>query len=97
MRNREHVDFSESTEEIAPLTEEEKKARLEELKQKMSEKKAKQAILDKEEQKRNEVCLSLISRTHTHIHRHILRSLMASQLRLRSPAEQDDPAISSKG
>jgi UBX domain-containing protein 1/4 len=58
MRNREHVDFSESTEEIAPLTEEEKKARLEELRQKMAEKKAKQAVLDKEEQKRNEVCRS---------------------------------------
>ncbi|KAE9377708.1 hypothetical protein N431DRAFT_328730 [Stipitochalara longipes BDJ] len=50
----EHVDFSESTEEIAPLTEEEKKARLEELRAKNAEKKAKQAILDKEEQRKNE-------------------------------------------
>jgi hypothetical protein len=55
MRDREHVDFSESTEEIAPLTEEEKKAKLEELRQKNAEKKAKQAILDKEEQRKNEV------------------------------------------
>lgn len=51
-----HENFSESTEEIAPLTEEEKKQRLEELRAKMAEKKAKQAILDKEEQKKNEVC-----------------------------------------
>jgi hypothetical protein len=50
----EHVDFSESTEEIAPLTEEEKKAKLEELRAKNAEKKAKQAILDKEEQRKNE-------------------------------------------
>ena len=50
-----HENFSESTEEIAPLTEEEKTQRLEELRSKMAEKKAKQAILDKEEQKKNEV------------------------------------------
>jgi hypothetical protein len=55
LRDREHVDFSESTEEIAPLTEEEKKQKLEELRQKNAEKKAKQAILDKEEQRKNEV------------------------------------------
>jgi hypothetical protein len=50
-----HENFSESTEEIAPLTEEEKKQRLEELRAKMSEKKARQAAEDKEEQKKNEV------------------------------------------
>jgi hypothetical protein len=50
------MNFAESTEEIAPLTEEEKKARLEELRQKMAEKRAKQAIIDKEE---NEVYLPL--------------------------------------
>ncbi|CCC12346.1 hypothetical protein SMACR_05524 [Sordaria macrospora] len=49
-----HTDFSESTEEIAPLTEEEKKQRLEELRQKLAEKREKMALVDKEEQKRNE-------------------------------------------
>lgn len=49
-----HQNFSQSTEEIAPLTEEEKKQRLQELREKMQEKKAKQALLDKEEQKKNE-------------------------------------------
>lgn len=87
MRNREHVDFSESTEEIAPLTEEEKKARLEELRQNLAEKRAKQAILDKEEQKRNEVCAFPV---FTHIW-----SVMTPQSRLRSPAEQDDQTIPS--
>ncbi|GAP83298.1 putative UBA TS-N domain-containing protein [Rosellinia necatrix] len=49
-----HADFSESTEEIAPLTEEEKQQRLAELRDKVKAKRANQAIIDKEEQKRNE-------------------------------------------
>ncbi|KAH2097817.1 hypothetical protein KXV84_003341 [Aspergillus fumigatus] len=49
-----HADFSESTEEIAPLTEEEKKAKLEELRQKLAAKRAAQAEQDKLDQKRNE-------------------------------------------
>ncbi len=51
----EHTDFSESTDEIAPLTEEEKKAKLEELRKKLAEKRAVQSVQDKEEAKRNEV------------------------------------------
>jgi len=50
----EHSNFRESTEEIAPLTEEEKKQRLEELKQKLASKRAAQAQQDKEDHKRNE-------------------------------------------
>ncbi|KAI9789706.1 MAG: hypothetical protein M1816_005881 [Peltula sp. TS41687] len=50
----EHVDFSESTEEIAPLTEEEKKAKLEELRLKLTEKRAGQSVQDKEDTKKNE-------------------------------------------
>ncbi|KAI0455877.1 ubiquitin-related domain-containing protein [Xylaria acuta] len=49
-----HADFSESTEEVAPLTEEEKQQRLVELREKVKAKRANQAIVDKEEQKRNE-------------------------------------------
>ncbi|KAG4029340.1 hypothetical protein MFRU_016g00940 [Monilinia fructicola] len=49
-----HENFEQSTEEIAPLTEEEKKQKLAELLAKSKEKKAKQAIIDKEEAKRNE-------------------------------------------
>lgn len=51
----EHVDFSESTEEIAPLTEEEKKAKLEDLRQRLAEKRLKMTEQDKKDQKRNEV------------------------------------------
>ncbi|KAJ5355421.1 uncharacterized protein N7496_012633 [Penicillium cataractarum] len=50
----EHTDFSESTEELAPLTEEQKKERLEELRQKLAAKRAAQAEQDKIEQRQNE-------------------------------------------
>lgn len=49
-----HTDFSESTEEIAPLTEEEKKQRLAELREKMALKRAAQTDQDKLDQRRNE-------------------------------------------
>ncbi|KIX02954.1 uncharacterized protein Z518_06504 [Rhinocladiella mackenziei CBS 650.93] len=49
-----HTDFSESTEEIAPLTEEEKKAKLAELRERLSAKRAARAEQDKIDQKRNE-------------------------------------------
>ncbi|KAF2085849.1 putative UBX domain protein [Saccharata proteae CBS 121410] len=50
----EHTDFSESTDEIKPLTEEEKAARLEELRQKLAEKRAGMSEQDKLDKKRNE-------------------------------------------
>lgn len=50
----EHQDFSESTEEIAPLTEEEKKQKLADLKEKLAEKRAVQSEQDKLDKKRNE-------------------------------------------
>lgn len=50
-----HVDFEESTEELAPLTDEEKKAKLEALRAKLAEKRAGQSEQDKADKKRNEV------------------------------------------
>lgn len=50
-----HVDFSESTEEIAPLTEEEKKAKLEELRRKLAEKRSGTSEQDRLDKKKNEV------------------------------------------
>ncbi|KAI4207211.1 MAG: hypothetical protein LQ346_000705 [Caloplaca aetnensis] len=49
-----HVDFAESQEEIAPLTEEEKKAKLEDLRLKLAEKRAGMSEQDKIDKKRNE-------------------------------------------
>ncbi|OCT44277.1 hypothetical protein CLCR_06116 [Cladophialophora carrionii] len=49
-----HTDFAESTEEIAPLTEEEKAAKLADLREKLAAKRAMQSEQDKIDQKRNE-------------------------------------------
>lgn len=49
-----HENFAESTEEIAPLTEEEKKQKLQDLKEKLALKRATQAEQDKEDRKKNE-------------------------------------------
>lgn len=49
-----HTDFAESTEEIKALTEEEKKAKLADLREKLAAKRAVQAEQDKVDQKRNE-------------------------------------------
>jgi len=50
----EHTDFSESTDEIAPLTEEERKAKLETLRVKLAAKRAEQSEQEKAERKKNE-------------------------------------------
>ncbi|OQE36018.1 hypothetical protein PENCOP_c012G08533 [Penicillium coprophilum] len=49
-----HVDFAESTEEIAPLTEEQKKQRLTELREKLAAKRAVLSEQDKIDKKKNE-------------------------------------------
>lgn len=49
-----HVDFSESTEEIAPLTEDQKKQKLQELRERLAAKRAVQSVQDKADEKRNE-------------------------------------------
>ncbi|KAJ5790501.1 uncharacterized protein N7518_007512 [Penicillium psychrosexuale] len=49
-----HVDFAESTEEIAPLTEEQKKQRLTELREKLAAKRAGLSDQDKIDKKKNE-------------------------------------------
>ena len=50
----EHMNFEESTEEIAPLTEEQKKQRLDELREKLAAKRAGQSDQDRLDKKRNE-------------------------------------------
>ena len=49
-----HADFAESTEAIAPLTEDEKKAKLEALREKLAAKRQDMSAQDKLDQKRNE-------------------------------------------
>lgn len=54
-----HQNFSQSTEEIAPLTEEEKKAKLAELRDKLTAKRAGMSEQDKADKKKNEVGASM--------------------------------------
>ncbi|KAL2888884.1 UBA-like protein [Ceratocystis lukuohia] len=49
-----HTDFSESTEAIKPLTEEEKQAKLQDLREKLKAKRAAQSVNDQETQRQNE-------------------------------------------
>ncbi|KAJ2812668.1 hypothetical protein FBU31_007556, partial [Coemansia sp. 'formosensis'] len=50
-----HQDFAESTEHIKPLTEEEKKQKLEEIQRRIAEKRQKREEAEKEEQRQNEL------------------------------------------
>ncbi|KAJ2726636.1 hypothetical protein GGI07_000359 [Coemansia sp. Benny D115] len=50
-----HSDFSESTEQVKPLTEEEKQAKLAEVQQKIAEKRRKRELEEREEQRKNEI------------------------------------------
>lgn len=80
-----HTDFAESTEEIAPLTEEEKKAKLDELRKKLQEKRANQALQDKETAKQNEVCASYLVRFSA---RDVL--MLVQKIRMKSTRETQD-------
>ena len=56
-----HIDFAESAQDVAPLTDEEKKARLDELRKRLVEKRASTSEQDRTDQKRNEVSIPMIS------------------------------------
>lgn len=49
-----HENFSESTEEVKPLSEEEKKAKLDEMRAALAEKRARQSLQDREDAKKND-------------------------------------------
>ena len=51
-----HENFEQSQEEIAPLTEEEKNAKLAELREKLAAKRGEMSEQDKADKKKNEVC-----------------------------------------
>ncbi|KAL7268161.1 hypothetical protein RUND412_009230 [Rhizina undulata] len=57
----EHTNFEESTEIIQPLTEEQKAAKLIELRERLAAKKSAQTLIDREEQKKNEVRFLFLS------------------------------------
>jgi hypothetical protein len=89
-----HVDFSESTEELQPLTAEEKQAKLEQLRQKLAVKRAAQSEQDKLDQKRNEVIELLPPAT---LGRLIINHLVARKLNGRATKKIKTSRKSSRG
>ncbi|PWY93731.1 hypothetical protein BO94DRAFT_622091 [Aspergillus sclerotioniger CBS 115572] len=85
-----HVDFSESTEEIAALTEEEKKARLEELRQKLAEKRAGQSEQDKLDKKRNEEIRRKSTKESQDIKEELQRKQMLKEAEQKKKEKQAD-------
>ncbi|KAL2812811.1 hypothetical protein BJX63DRAFT_432318 [Aspergillus granulosus] len=86
----EHVDFSESTEEIAPLTEEEKKARLQELREKLAAKRAGQSEQDKIDKKRNEEIRRKATKESQDAKEELQRKQMLKEAALKKKEKQDE-------
>lgn len=87
-----HTDFSESTEEIAPLTEDERKLRLEELRAKLAAKRAGQAAEDKLEQKRNEEIRKKHTKEHDDAKEELQRKEQMKEAQKKKQEKADDLA-----
>lgn len=83
-----HDDFAESSEALAPLTEEEKAAKLEELKQKLAAKRMTQAEEDKAAAKRNEE----IRKKHTKEHEDAKEQLQRKEQMKEAAAKRAEKA-----
>ncbi|KAL2852814.1 hypothetical protein BJY01DRAFT_232472 [Aspergillus pseudoustus] len=86
----EHVDFSESTEEIAPLTEEEKKARLQDLRERLAAKRAGQSEQDKIDKKRNEEIRRKATKESHDAKEELQRKQMLKEAALKKKEKQDE-------
>ncbi|EFZ01979.1 ubx [Metarhizium robertsii ARSEF 23] len=85
-----HTDFSESTEEIAPLTEDEKKAKLEELRERLKSKRAAQSVQDKEDAKRNEKIRQKSTKESQDLKEEIARKEQIKEAARKRQEKQDD-------
>ncbi|KAL4878570.1 hypothetical protein BJY04DRAFT_221069 [Aspergillus karnatakaensis] len=86
----EHVDFAESTEELAPLTEEEKKARLQELREKLAAKRAGLSEQDKLDKKRNEEIRRKATKESQDAKEELQRKQMLKEAALKKKDKQDE-------
>lgn len=86
----EHTNFKQSTEEIAPLTEEEKKAKLDELRAKLAAKRAGQSEQDKLDQKRNEEINRKKQKDQQEIKEELQRKEQIKEAQNRRKEKQDD-------
>ncbi|OAQ61554.1 UBA/TS-N domain-containing protein [Pochonia chlamydosporia 170] len=85
-----HTDFSESTEEIAPLTEEERKAKLEELRERLKAKRAVQSVQDKADAKRNEQIRQKSTKESQDLKEELARKEQIKEAAKKRQEKQDD-------
>ena len=88
----EHMNFEETTEEIAPLTEEEKKAKLDDLRAKLAAKRAGQSVQDKLDQKRNEEINRKKQKDQQEIKEELQKKEQIKEAQNRKKEKQDDIA-----
>lgn len=86
----EHMNFEESTEEIAPLTEEERAAKLAELRAKLAAKRAGQSQQDKIDQKRNDEIKRKATKESQDIKEELARKEMIKEAEQKRQEKQRD-------
>ncbi|KAJ9474307.1 C2H2-type domain-containing protein [Pseudozyma hubeiensis] len=91
-----HTSFEESTEEIKPLTEEEKKAKLEELRNKLALKRAAQSKIDAEESKANEKIRRKAGQDLTEVKEDMKRKEQIKEAERKRKEKADDAAFKAK-
>lgn len=91
-----HTSFEESTEEIKPLTEEEKKAKLEELRNKLALKRAAQSKIDEEESKANEKIRRKAGQDLTEIKDEMKRKEQIKEAERKRKEKAEDAAFKAK-
>lgn len=87
---REHQNFEESTDEIAPLTEEEKAEKLAALRAKLAEKRAGQSEQDKIDKKRNEAILRKSTKDQQEIKEELQRKEMIKEAAAKRKEKLED-------
>lgn len=87
-----HDDFSESAEELAPLTEEEKATQLQELREKLAEKRAKQKDEDKAANRRNEEIRKKLNKDSEDAKEELKRKEELKAVAAKKKEKQDDIA-----
>jgi len=87
-----HDDFAESAEELAPLTEEEKAARLQELRDKLAAKRAGQADEDKKAQLRNEQIRKKHTRENDDVKEELRKKEQIKEQKQKKQEKLDDAA-----
>ncbi|KAF9901799.1 hypothetical protein EC991_005649 [Linnemannia zychae] len=86
----EHVNFAESTTAIKPLTEEEKQAKLAELKQRLADKRAAKAAQDKEDQKTSEKIRRKAGQDLTEVKARLEEKEMKKQIEAKKREKEQD-------